>query len=203
MPVSPARAFFAVMLTVNTMSIFIRTVTLFCPTLPVNRPCLPAGTSNCSIVEETWVTHPNVKVLSGLISRQRCPHSSCCSDTSDLTHGLLWGTACSNVNNNSQNSLTSRFFIALTGLMSYFRNIALFPDVTARLDLPVVLTKVLTWCNDEMMPLIADQVTGDANCGTNEKKQEVGAPSVGDWTGSPHVSGTLLAARSLDFFFFF
>lgn len=49
------------------------------------------------------------------------------------------------------------------------------------------------------MPLIGDQVTGDANCGVNEKKEKVGAPSVGDRTGSPQVSGTLLAARSLDF----
>lgn len=42
----------------------------------------------------------------------------------------------------------------------------------------------------ETMPLIGDQVTGDANCGVNEKKEKVGAPSVGDRTGSPQVSGT-------------
>lgn len=64
---------------------------------------------------------------------------------SALTHGLMRGTACSGMNNNSQNSLTSVFFIAHTGLMSDFQNIRLFSDVPARLDLPVVLTKVSTW----------------------------------------------------------
>lgn len=72
-------------------------------------------------------TCPNVKVLS--------LNFTAAADASGLTHGLLWGPACSHVNNNSQNRLTGGSFIALAGLMSYFRNVALiFPMWQRRRD---------------------------------------------------------------------